>query len=194
MSSEFERSQLRDSIAFLHQSGLDRILFVLRCGLYHLTSVQGYRGIQRSGSIQPNDGRFPNTFPQSANSYGRSRGYVSLFDFETPTIRQCVHMRPVWDNFFTKRGAAKVLLKLDRNRLAASLIPNEAALEEPVRNRGVWLRHVEVWHPESIPYSYITGGVVIIPTRPIKFSVYGTDKPGLEEMEHALNELEDGSQ
>ena len=106
MVSEFERLQLRDNITLLRRDGLDRLFLALRCGAYHLTDIRGNEGIRRS-SIEPNDGCFPDTYPQSANSYGRLRNYVSLFDFETPTIRECLSMYMVWVNFSLDAGPPK---------------------------------------------------------------------------------------
>ena len=189
MVSEFERLQLRDNITLLRRDGLDRLFLALRCGAYHLTDIRGNEGIRRSSSIEPNDGCFPDTYPQSANSYGRLRNYVSLFDFETPTIRECLSMYMVWVNFFTRRGSAKVLLKLDRDRLVPNIIPNEAAKEEARREKKTWLRHVEVWYPEPIPFAWVTGCVLVLPTRPIEFSVYNADNLGLGSLDRALDAL-----
>ncbi len=85
-----------------------------------------------------------------------------------------------------------MLLKLDRERLAPNLIPNEVALEE-VR-RGAWLRHVEVWYPEPIPFSCVTACVLVLPSQSINFSVYNSDRATLEELDFALDNLVNESQ
>ena len=189
MTNEFERIQLRDSIDLLRYSGLDDLLRVLRRGVYHLTSVQGYRGIRRSGEIQPNEGSFPYTYPQSATSYARLQGYVSLFDFETPTISQCLLTRPLWDGFFIKHKPATLLISLDRKKLAPKLIPNDVALQVPQHERGTWLRHVEVWYPGPIPFGWVVTCILVLPTQPIGFSVYNADDEGLKKLEGALDTL-----
>jgi hypothetical protein len=132
---------------------LDQLLPVLREGLYHLTNVNGYAGIRKSGYIEPNNGQFPDSFPKSAHSYGRSRGYVSLFDFETPTLDQCVSEEQKWTTFFVQRKPSLVLIELDRQKLAPKLVPNERAWKEVGYGKPVWMPYVEVWYPNLIPFS-----------------------------------------
>ncbi len=60
---------------------VDELLPILRGLVFHVTRPSSYQGIVKKGTILNNkDKRFKYTFPQSANSWGRNRGYVSLFD------------------------------------------------------------------------------------------------------------------
>lgn len=68
-----------------HESQLrDFMLPILRGNVFHLTDRSGLKGITKDGLIRNNkNGEFPYTYPQSARSYARKRGYVSLFDLRT---------------------------------------------------------------------------------------------------------------
>jgi hypothetical protein len=98
-------------------------------------------------------------------------------------------MYPLWEGFFTKHKPATVLIALDRDKLAPSLIQNEVGLEEARPEKKVWMRYVEVWYPEPIPFSWVTSCVLVLPKRPIELSVYNADDAGLEELERAVHAL-----
>ena len=175
----------------LRSSGLDRLLPVLRKGLYHLTDTRGYSGIRSSGFIEPNDGRFPDSFSQSAHSYGRSRGFISLFDFETPTLEQCISEEPKWTTFFVQRKPSLVLINLDRQELASKLITNERVRQEVGLGRPVWMPHVEVWYPDPIPFSCVTELVRITPDPSVEFQEYSVAEQDLEQLDRALQSAEE---
>lgn len=181
-----ENIWLENCTRSLEYSGLDRLLPVLREGLYHLTSAEGYAGILCSGFIEPNDGRFPNTFERSVHSYSRSRGYTSLFDFETPTLEQCVSEEPKWAEFFTQRKPSIVLIKLDRQKLVPRLIPNERAKQEVGYGHPIWMPYVEVWYPDPIPFSWAKKLVLITPTPSVRFETYSADEEGMKRLDCAL--------
>ena len=59
-----------------------RLLPRLVGSVFHVTSRRGYAGIRRAGGILNNQtSRFPYTAAVSANSVGRKRGWICLFDF-----------------------------------------------------------------------------------------------------------------
>lgn len=188
--SDEEEIWLEDCKRSLKRSGLDRLFPVLRQGLYHLTSASGFAGILSDGYIRPNNGSFPSTYEKSAHSYGRSRRYISLFDFETPTSEQCISEEPKWAGFFKRHKPATILIGLDRRKLAPNLISNKRAREE-IGFKKMWIPHVEVWYPEPIPFSYTTGLVLITPTRPIEFEIFDPDEEGLQDFDRALKVAEE---
>ncbi len=58
------------------------LLPLLKDCIFHVTNMDGRIGIFNSMRIMNNhDGRFEFSYGQSVNSFGRKRGYVSLFDF-----------------------------------------------------------------------------------------------------------------
>jgi hypothetical protein len=59
----------------------ERMLPLLRGEVFHVTTIAAAAGAATEGSIRANsDGEFPFPFAQSANSYFRRRGCVSVFD------------------------------------------------------------------------------------------------------------------
>ena len=99
---------------------------LLRTGIFHRTSIDGYKGIRDSGFISANQGQFPYRYPQSEDYYGRSMGYVCLFDFESATEEQCIRIHHNWTQFFADHEPATIVLKLNRSALGTDLIPNSA--------------------------------------------------------------------
>jgi hypothetical protein len=166
-------------------SGLDQLLPVLREGLYHITDEQGYDGILSSRYIKPNTGEFPDSSSKSAHSYGRSSGYISLFDFETPTLEQCVSEKGKWTFFFVQQKPFLVLIEIDRRKLGPKLMPNEKAKEEVGYGKPVWMPHVEVWYPDPIPFSWIKRFIHIIPTPSVRFEIYSSTEGGMEKLKRA---------
>src|SRR5229473_5806372 len=73
------RSLAREIFRLRSQELREIVLPKLRGSVFHVTTRPRYRGIVRERAILNNkDGRFPFLFGQSANSWGRKRGYVCL--------------------------------------------------------------------------------------------------------------------
>ena len=153
------------------RSGLCRLLPVVRRGLYHLTSICGLKGIRHKSYILPNNGEFPDTYTQSAKSFGRRYGYVSLFDFETPTEEQILAEYHKWEGFFYRHKPVTVLIGLDRRKLEPKLLPNETA-KQTVGYGIPWMPHIEVWYPEPLPFSWATSCILVYPTEPLQYKVF----------------------
>jgi hypothetical protein len=154
----------------------------LRKGLLHRTSIRGYNGICSNGSIIPNTGQFEVSYPQTRGNYGFSKGYISLFDFESATNRQCVETYHNWDNFFLPYKSAIVVLRLNRAALSGKLIPNSAAPERGTEGYKPKIAYVEVWYPEPIPLSIIDGYILIATknsrdSSSLEFKVVNDDHP-----------------
>ncbi|HEU4699998.1 MAG TPA: hypothetical protein VFS40_12520 [Gemmatimonadales bacterium] len=126
----------------------------LREGLWHTTSPRGYLGIRATGAIEPNGGRFPYSYPQSAAAYGEAHGYVCLFDFATPSEDECAWGYFKWTPFFDRCTPVIVALQLDRAALAPRLIAN--AVPTAARDHAhIWLPYVEAWYDGPIPLSAV---------------------------------------
>lgn len=64
----------------------------LRARVFHVTRMTTLGRILEDGRIDPNSlGLLGNSFPQSANSYGRHKGYVCLFDYRSKTQEAIDH-------------------------------------------------------------------------------------------------------
>jgi len=73
---------MREQELELHADDLrEQLLPLLRGRVFHVTSADRLKAIERSRFIRANvDGSLGNTYPQSAASLGRRNGWVCLFD------------------------------------------------------------------------------------------------------------------
>ena len=100
----------------------DRLYNQIKGGLYHSTSISGYRGIRSSGTILPNNGSFPFSHGQSPNSCCYHLGAIALLDLRSPT-------RPLvgkdawlnWTTFLDNHKPITVLLDIDPSYLTGPL-------------------------------------------------------------------------
>ena len=135
---------------------------IVRKEICHRSGVEGLKSILETGAIRPNDGSFPDTYPQSQDSYARVNQYVSLFDFKALTDEECVGQMYHWYRFFFDHKPVTIVILLDRQSLAAKLIPNEKAQEDTRgRDYPIFLPGVEVFYPEPIPCKLFTGYLII---------------------------------
>lgn len=158
------------------QSWWNPVYGLLREGLWHVTSPDGFRGIRGDGWIDGKSGQM--SWAVSKNSYGYKRGYNSLFDFETPTEEECIRQ---WNNAFSVlyQRPINVLLQINRDVLEEKLIANSVALLDlDQHDLVIWF--VEAWYPERIPVSAITKGVLFWKSPEVAFTEF-TDLQILEQ-------------
>lgn len=139
----------------------DELIEIVRDGLWHSTTAEGFFGIVENGNILPSSAeREPFSYSVTTNSYALLKGYVAVFDFYAATDEQMKkHYRGKWSNFFPLSGLT-IALELDRDRLKDTLIPNNQAKEE-VGYEKMWIPFVEAWHPVPIPLKAINGALII---------------------------------
>ena len=154
---EFQRD-----LASFRQSRIGSMFAQLEGRIWHTTGVRALLDIRSAGAIEPNRGQFSFTFPQTANSYALAKGYVSLFDFATPTDEQCISFYMKWAGFFSHHKPCTVAIEVAMDRLPGRFIRNDHAKSEVGFNR-VWIPWVEAWHDGPIPLSAFNG-YLFIPT------------------------------
>ena len=150
--------ELRDIESF-RDSGIAPVMPILQKGLFHRTSINGYRGIMESGFIVPNTGQFEYTYPQSKFYFSHRKGYVCLFDFESSREKDYRTNHLTWAQFFTDQKPVTVILKLNRKELAEKLIPNSAG-PKGLEPGNQFIPYVEAWYPEPIPVSSIESLII----------------------------------
>lgn len=140
------------------QACLVRFLLVLRGTrvLWHRTSLQAFRGIIKSGAIEPNLGQFPYTYPQSKASFGRSIGAISLFDFDKASVDEIMRYSDAWAAFFVDQGAATIVIQIDPRKLDASLFQDANSADSSNR-----IPFVEAWYRGKIPTSAFAGFLMV---------------------------------
>ena len=135
---------------------------IVKINLCHRTGIKGLRKIFDTGSILPNDGRFPDTYPQSKGSFARIHNLVSLFDFSKQTEDECLKQIHDWYRFFFDHKPVTIVILLDRRLLTANLMTNEKAVEI---TKGmfdpIFLPHLEAFYPQPIPCRVFTGYLII---------------------------------
>lgn len=157
-----EKSIIEDRKTFLDS---------LKNHVFHVTTREAFRNIQRVGEISNNRlGALPiNT--SSQNSYGRLHGYVCLFDLRNKseeiiqrTLDCYYFLGPTW---FMKHGKRFLYWNLVylflKEEYHEHLIPNSKAFEH-LRNTGEFLQAIpntEVWIHERVPLSWIEKALVV---------------------------------
>ena len=110
----------------------------------------------------PNDGTFPDTYPQSKGSFARIQNLVSLFDFSKRTEDECLRQIHDWYRFFFDHKPVTMVILLDRKPLAANLITNETAVDITKGTFDpIFLPHVEAFYPQPIPCQVFTGYLIV---------------------------------
>jgi hypothetical protein len=100
----------------------DRLFRQIKGGIYHSTSVSGYRAIRSSGHILPNSGQFPFSHGQSPHSCCYKIVAISLLDLRQPA-RPLVGQEAWrnWTTFLTNHEPITVLLDLAPDSLSEPL-------------------------------------------------------------------------
>ena len=147
MSSQFPTEVLR----VRDREAREILLPHLIGNVFHVTRHSALEKIVESGMIDPTArGALGNSFPQSANSYGRHKGFVCLFDFRAKT-----HEAIAWGldccSFLNSRTLGDHLaIVLIRAEATISLIPPSVAFAE-TGGAKVWIPEVECWYPGPVP-------------------------------------------
>jgi len=127
------------------------ILPILRGNLFDLTNRSGFKGILKDGLIRNNrKGEFPYSFPQSARSYARTRGYVSLFDLRATSKDR---LETVFDKFYflnPPNAENNPIFLILSESLYPELIPWTRARDEDAWDE-MFIPRVEAFHQGDIP-------------------------------------------
>lgn len=140
------------------------ILYPIFCklmeGVYHSTTIDGFKGIYKDKKINPNIGnKYPVNHCQTKTNYGYKKKYISLLDLELARIGRCIENFSEW-NYYFSTFTTKIILKLERASLT-KLIGNpyikDVAKIGEFNKVGGFVPYFEVWYPKSIPTSAVTG-------------------------------------
>lgn len=149
------------------QTKLSSILPVLRGhrAVWHRTSLKDLDAILKHGAIEPNDGRFPFSYPQSEKCYARRIGAVSLFDFDSQSLREIILQAHHWAAFLRDKGDLTAWTKIGRERLVGInlMLPGQIRHEDMRVERGggrppyipPYIPRVEAWYKGAIPVNAI---------------------------------------
>ncbi len=140
-----------------------RLFRLIKGGLLHITSLEGYAGIARTGLIRPNEGRFPCTY--SARGVCHLIHAVALLDLglgKQPLFGPGA--LGLWMGLLTAHKPVTVLLDLDRSRFppGTRLLNFDDLgqyMEPPYRAQ--MLPDTEVCHPGPIPVKAIKRCILV---------------------------------
>ena len=124
--------------------------------VFHVTRREAWNQIAQCGEIRPNaDGVLTTTFG-SSNSYFRTRGCISLFDFRASPNDEIREFRTrCWPFQPAEPGNTGIAILLLKESLHERLIPWTRWKEENAYGEMV-VPHVEAGHPGPIPISEVS--------------------------------------
>jgi hypothetical protein len=135
---------------------------IVKSNICHRTGMEALKNIFETGAILPNDGTFPDTYPQSEGSFARTHNLVSLFDFAKQTEDECLKQIHDWYRFFFDHKPVTIVVLLDRQILTDKMITNESAV---AITKGmfdpIFIPDVEAFYPQPIPCRAFTGYLII---------------------------------
>ena len=138
------------------------VLPLLRGRVFHVTGRANFQEIARSRWIDSKQQvRFTSAFGQSENSYGRKRGWVSLFDLSNPQdgyIKEAL-IRYYFLKAFRSRSSAICLLFVAESAWS-SLISWQRARQE-VGQKETYIPFVETWYPGDMPLDLVNDTLLV---------------------------------
>jgi hypothetical protein len=143
-------------------SELEEIVFpLLRGRVFHVTNAETFHDLIRNGGIRSDQqGLFAFALGQPGNSYGRKRGWVSLFDLraeEDADVKQAL-IRYFFLKVFRSDSTRAVLFLAES--AWPSLISWKRASQE-VGGKEVYIPFVEAWYPGDIPIHVISDRLIV---------------------------------
>lgn len=128
---------------------------LLRTGVWHITTAEGFLGILADAEILPSGSGRRISFPQTRESYAWEKRYVSLFDFEAAPSDELCESVWKWEKFFrdpnSRLGSIVIGVCIQRPAVCELLIPNEKVRSIELSQRGSIIPFVECWYPRPIP-------------------------------------------
>ncbi|MGH8546843.1 MAG: hypothetical protein ACREX3_25170 [Gammaproteobacteria bacterium] len=143
-------------------SELEEVLFpLLRGRVFHVTDEVTFNDLIRNGWIHSNQqGQFAFALGQPGDSYGRKRGWVSLFDLHTAMdapVKEALTGYYFLKLFRSETTRAVLFLA---ESVWGSLISWKHASQE-VGGKEVYIPFVEAWYPGDIPLHLISDMLIV---------------------------------
>lgn len=163
----------------------DKFLPKLREKVFHVTSYEGYKMIEKEGMIKSNaNGKMGYTYPQSETSYGRKRGYICLFDLRSKTEDEIENAIECFYFLGDYRLGDKQTYLIMHEEIYADLIDSSRAKAE-IGFKEMWIPNVECWYPRDLPLSSIKEIIVLNINRPK--TIYTEIAKAIEEASKKFN-------
>ena len=140
----------------------DRLYNQIKGGIYHSTSISGYRGICTSGAILPNTGSLPFSHGRSPTSCCYKLGAISLLDLRSPSPTRPLVGKDAWVNwttFLDNHQPITVLLEITPSYLSAPLHDFDSLQERYPYSAMV--AEAEKCYPCAIPIEAIHRSILV---------------------------------
>jgi len=169
----------------------DRLYKSIKGGLFHSTSIGGYKGIRERRQILWNDGSFPFSHGQTKCSSCWKLKAISLLDLRNPKVEMPLVGKDActnWKTFLTNHDPVTVLLEIDPSSLSDPLLDFDALQDSP-EGRLTMVAEAEVCYRLPIPIEAVRRCVLVCSKvkGPFIFHVV----PGTEISEIQFEEVQD---
>jgi hypothetical protein len=147
-------------------SEIEQVMLPLLLGrVFHVTRWETFEEICRCGWIDSKrQARLAFTPRQPENSYGRKRGWVSLYDLSDPTDAEIKEALIRYWFLRNLRGESTEVYLIVAESVCPSLISWKRASRE-VGGKEFFIPFVETWYPGNVPLELVTESLVVTPRR-----------------------------
>ena len=137
------------------------LLPLLRGQVFHMTNEEKFNDICRSGWIYSQEqAQFVFAPGQTETTYGRKRGWVSLFDFNDKKDKDIKEALIRHWFFRTLRNAGSLAYLVIAESACSSLISWKQAFRE-VGGKEFFIPFVETWYPGDMPLQLVNHCLVV---------------------------------
>ena len=137
------------------------VLPLLRGRVFHVTKLETFDNICRSGWIYSHQqAEFAFTLAQAKNSYGRKRGWVSLYNLSSPTDAEIKEALVRYAFLKTIRNESTYVYLIVAEGAWSSLISWKHAIRE-VGGKEFFIPFVEGWYPGDMPLQLVSESLVV---------------------------------
>jgi hypothetical protein len=137
------------------------LLPLLRGHVFHMTKEEKFNDICLSGSIYCREqAQFVFAPGQTATTYGRKRGWVSLFDFSDKKDKDLKEALIRHWFFRTLRNEGTHAYLIISESACSSLISWRQAFRE-VGNKEFFIPFVETWYPGDMPLELVSDAFML---------------------------------
>ncbi len=151
----------------------DRLYQVLRGGLYHSTSLAGWRGIRERGEIIPNDGSLPFSHGQSKASCCYHLGGISLLDLRNPRMALTgPDGLSQWTTFLGNHRPMTILLEIDPALLSEHFLVSADRIRSLAHQGLIFVPETEACYRLPIPVASIPRAHLVCAARHTNFKTF----------------------
>jgi hypothetical protein len=129
---------------------------ILRENVFHVTRYSSFQKILFDGYIDSNkDGLLGESFPRSANSFGRNMGCICLFDYRNKTDEEITEGTRCC-GFSSLKNSGDHLAFLIIDKTAYININFKKPIFDQTSSKTLYVPGLECWHPHPMNVEFIS--------------------------------------